>query len=332
MSSSPSSSNVPPPPLVLNDDPSNVESARQRLKPSSRFPISLSMPNLRKPRVVSKQNSKFGQRRYEEDSPDKIPSTSQQDFGATPVAIQLNGQSLDDNEYQDRYEWAILYENQRGITLFSTPYYSSNSLLPSDPPPFTVPNTAQKRSHQPNVSLTEYPLPDGNWRWVSKSWMIDMRTDSGEVELDGFEYNWIFRRHHWRAQVGTLSAGGLVRRRRWVRLMMRPGKKTKQHEEEEDAGLDARTPSLQEQQSVVELSELWRGDVEEDWKMCRYFLRMAGRDGAKLDLWKRWLGLEKFKEPTSPNDESEAPPPAPPFVYVIAVLRAEVSLFLVNCQ
>ncbi|EEB97714.1 hypothetical protein MPER_02915, partial [Moniliophthora perniciosa FA553] len=203
------------------------------------------------------------------------------------------------------------YENQRGITLFATPYYSSNSLLPSDPPPFTVPNTTQTRSHQPNVSITEYPLPDGNWRWVSKSWMIDMRTDSGEVEHDGFEYNWIFRRHHWRAQVGTLSAGGFVRRRRWVRLMMRPGKKTKQNEEEGDGGLDAKTPSMQgtptngspslryswndrisahryslppsfaapslstasfgERQSVVELSELWRGDVEEDWKMCRYF-------------------------------------------------------------
>ena len=111
------------------------------------------------------------------------------------------------------------------MTLFSIPYYSALSLLPTDPSPFTLPNTSQKRSEQPPITLDAYPLPDGDWRWVSRTWMIDMRnSDSSIVQHDGFEYNWVFRQRKWRAQVGFLSAGGWVRRRRWVRLMMRPSK------------------------------------------------------------------------------------------------------------
>src|SRR6266511_997646 len=104
------------------------------------------------------------------------------------------------------------------------PYYSSLSLLPTDPAPYTLPDASnQEPSHQPPVTLTTYPLPDGTWRWVSRSWMIDMRSEStqGQVQHDGFEYNWVFRKHNWKAQVGPLNAGGWVRRRRWVRLMVR---------------------------------------------------------------------------------------------------------------
>ncbi|KAF8581636.1 hypothetical protein K439DRAFT_1241115, partial [Ramaria rubella] len=113
------------------------------------------------------------------------------------------------------------------ITIFSTAYYSSRSLLLHDPPPFTVPDSRESSPFQhphhapPNVTLTTYPLPDPTWRWVSKSWLVDMRGD-GDVQHDGFEYNWFFQRCHWRARVGWLSAGGYVRRRRWVRLMIRP--------------------------------------------------------------------------------------------------------------
>ncbi|KAK7058969.1 hypothetical protein VNI00_001593 [Paramarasmius palmivorus] len=367
MSSSPSSSSSSasalPPPLAVDNDPESAESARQRLKPASRFPMSLSMPNLRKPRAVK---SKLRRGRDEDDTPQYSPSALTRDDENETASIEL-GESAEgpNEEKQDRYEWAILYENQRGITLFSTPYYSSNSLLPSDPPPFTVPNASQKRNHQPNVSLTEYPLPDGNWRWVSKTWMIDMRSDSGEVQHDGFEYNWVFRRHHWRAQIGSLSAGGFVRRRRWVRLMMRPGRGTKEHEDGEGIIPEAESPildglivpntplysssgpgtSARRHSVTISLAataastaspgmspairgivERWGGEPESDWKMCRYFLRLAGRDGLKLDLWKKWLGLEKSKERT--DDGGEAPQSAPPLPYVIAVLQAEAPEIL----
>ncbi|KIK93743.1 hypothetical protein PAXRUDRAFT_144397, partial [Paxillus rubicundulus Ve08.2h10] len=111
------------------------------------------------------------------------------------------------------------------ITIFSTPFYSRLSLLPTDPQPFTIPSSNNNRARQPNVSLTNYPLPDGTWRWVSKAWMIDMRTDLGGVQHDGFEYNWLFCKKHWHADSGKFGAGAWVRRRRWVRLMMRPAKR-----------------------------------------------------------------------------------------------------------
>lgn len=196
------------------------------------------------------------------------------------------------------------------------------SLLPNDPAPFTMPNTSSKRSEQPQVSLADYPLPDGDWRWVSKSWMIDMRSDSGEVQHDGFEYNWMFRTHKWRPEVSALSAGGWVRRRRWVRLMMRPGKQRREKVKRSENELGNGTPStgtsltgmLQPRNrhsvtssfppSVVtrnsnpssdlldlDVDAVWFGeDAEEDWSRCHLIMKRLGRDGRKLELWKCWLG------------------------------------------
>lgn len=215
------------------------------------------------------------------------------------------------------------------MTVFSIPYYSSLSLLPTDPSPFTLPNASLKRSKQALISLENYPLPDGNWRWVSRCWMIDMRADSGEVQHDGFEYNWMFRRTRWRAQVGSLNAGGWVRRRRWVRLMVRPAKlhvhTPRLGADMEGASPISRTsskatsdfaqrlnrlsvgshfpPSLYTQGTDVSSSsasdwaqqihpdEVWMGDSDGDWQRCRELMRRVGRDGRKLELWKLWFGF-----------------------------------------
>lgn len=188
------------------------------------------------------------------------------------------------------------------LTLFSTPYYSSLSLLPRDPLPFTVPSTSPKQSDQPEVSLTEYPLPDGTWRWVSKSWMIDMRTDSGEVQHDGFEYNWRFRPEKWTSNVGNLSAGGWVRRRRWIRLMMRPARTVADAHSPGSGPGSFRTgmsinssippPSeISNNAADADAQDVWKGDsVEDDWIRCHTLMKRLGRDGRKLELWKRWLG------------------------------------------
>lgn len=195
------------------------------------------------------------------------------------------------------------------MTLFAMPYYSCLSLLPSDPSPFTLPDASLKRSEQPPISLESYPLPDGNWHWVSRCWMIDMRTDTGEVQHDGFEYNWFFRRHSWRAQIGSFNAGGWVRRRRWVRLMVRPAKPRTNGVEgpapSVNASLAASTkrrmsmvstpPSVNTDPSVdwreINPDEVWLGDVEEDWQHCRSLMKKFGRDGRKLELWRLWLGF-----------------------------------------
>jgi hypothetical protein len=190
-------------------------------------------------------------------------------------------------------------DNISSMTLFSIPYYSALSLLPMDPLAFTLPNAPGKRSEQPEITLSTYPLPDGDWRWVSRAWMIDMRSDTGIVQHDGFEYNWTFRRHKWRPEVGFLSAGGWVRRRRWIRLMMRP-RKARLHSDPE--GLTSSTsercsmtspnpidlPDLPHAHVITE--SVWRGD-ESDWSRCRLLMLRYGQDGRKIDLWKIWLGF-----------------------------------------
>lgn len=191
--------------------------------------------------------------------------------------------------------------------VFSTAYYSALTLWPLDPPPFTIPTAIRSpRKKQPTVSLEDYPLPDGSWKWVSRAWMIDMRGD-GQVQYDGFEYSRSFRSKKWGPDPGVLSNRGLVRRRRWIRLMMRPAQGVLDdaksmlsipgalsilpqlvHSEEGAT----RPPSV-----ILTLSDddegglgVWNGD-EHDWDRCHAALRRLGRDGRKLELWASWLGI-----------------------------------------
>lgn len=150
-----------------------------------------------------------------------------------------------------------------------------------------------------------------------------MRGD-GQTQYDGFEYNWFFRTHHWRAQTGFMSAGGWVRRRRWVRLMMRPALSTKPTGDTIDeaaSGLLAsilphletgatRPPSVmvtvdsesEDEQSWHE-EVVWNGDVGEDWQRCRRALMKLDRDGRKLELWHRWLRNSVSPEVLGIQDE-----------------------------
>jgi len=128
-----------------------------------------------------------------------------------------------------------------------------------------------------------------------------MRSGSGEVQYDGFEYNWRFRPHKWTANVGKLGGGALVRRRRWVRLMMKPARAI-----EEKSGADGGgglhtgrsiNPSIVRTTSDVpnnvaslDVLDVWRGhDVEQDWTRCHALMKRLGRDGRKLELWRKWL-------------------------------------------
>ncbi|PPQ80830.1 hypothetical protein CVT25_001955 [Psilocybe cyanescens] len=323
---SPQSPSPPPPPLVLvQDDPHVVNEARKRFVKKSRFS-----------RIFSRHSSSPQLRPKSSNiSSENTPDLRAYDADNTPINLDntaLAGEGI----YTDRYEWAVLYENQRGITVFSIPYYSSLSLLPSDPSPFTLPNASLKRSKQPPITLDSYPLPDGNWHWVSRCWMIDMRTDSGEVQHDGFEYNWMFRRHNWRAQIGSFNAGGWVRRRRWIRLMVRPAKPKKDDTDTfatpstlaSSRSSDKRRhrhsiassfpPSVFTQRTditdtwaKIDPDEVWMGDIATDWLRCRNLMKHFGRDGRKLELWKLWLGFhhpdykQRFLEPEDKGKRRE---------------------------
>ena len=151
-----------------------------------------------------------------------------------------------------------------------------------------------------------------------------MRGD-GQVQYDGFEYSRSFRSKNWGPSPGTLSHRGLVRRRRWVRLMMRPARI--HHEPEADLDAPAsgysllpefehteegatRPPSVVLTVSdVIGGTEIWKGDAD-DWERCHTALRRLGRDGRKLELWARWLGLSQTA-PSSPRPPSWTPVIAP---------------------
>lgn len=138
--------------------------------------------------------------------------------------------------------------------------------------------------------------------------MIDMRSDTGEVQHDGFEYNWMFRAHKWSAEVGSFSAGGWVRRRRWIRLMMRPaGLQISRQDKSEESPSSARTtwyhqsaassfshlaktPQHDVPHNFVDVNLDWPvEDVEGNWRKYCSLMKSLGRDGRKLELWKKWL-------------------------------------------
>ena len=203
-------------------------------------------------------------------------------------------------------------------TVFSTPFYSPLTLLPLDPPPFTIPTAIRSpRKNQPTVTLEDYPLPDGTWKWVSRAWMIDMRGD-GQVQYDGFEYSRSFRSKKWGPNPGFMSYRGLVRRRRWIRLMMRPSQvhhdaqsvlsapggllsMLPEFEHLEEGATRPPSVMLTLSDSSIGEMEVWRGDAS-DWGRCHIALRRLGRDGRKLELWATWLGVPEaahLPRPTS---------------------------------
>lgn len=185
--------------------------------------------------------------------------------------------------------------------------------------------------------------------------MIDMQDDSGHVQHDGFEYNWIFQQRHWRAQVGTLSAGGFVRRRRWIRLMMRPSRLGEkgdgggnvtpqstpitlnldlflQHRDSRNSA--SYPPSVQEHQS--DDFERWANAVwfgEDRWYAYSTLMKMVGRDGRKLEVWRRWLGCQKqpsgVDSPVlSPTTKSVRQSSLPPRDRIELLLQENVSILI----
>jgi hypothetical protein len=173
-----------------------------------------------------------------------------------------------------------------------------------------------------------------------------MRSDSGEVQHDGFEYNWMFRTHKWHPEAGAMS---WVRRRRWIRLMMRPARSKDAKRPLDSSNLNTPiTPeqsiapdaarnryslapsfppsvleSHPEEDSFVEINvdEVWQSDdFETNWERCRVAMRRAGRDGRILELWRSWLGDElpetdtkgKRKQWTEDDDPPFLEPPESP--------------------
>ncbi|KAI0639411.1 hypothetical protein C8Q77DRAFT_1213978 [Trametes polyzona] len=299
-------SRLPPPPgTIQKDDYLAAEEARRRFYKRGFF-SSVSLPSFRRRRTKSRK-------RNASPSPSSIEELeTSASVPEIPDLVDISQASvlateLDEDYDKDVYRWAVLYENQRGAMVFSTAYYSALTLLPLDPPPFTIPTAIRSpRKNQPTVSLEDYPLPDGSWKWVSRAWMIDMRGD-GQVQYDGFEYSSSFRSKKWGPDPGFMSHRGLVRRRRWIRLMMRPAQKVDSDSTStfSTPGALSVLPQLAHHEEgatrppsvILTITDddekgigVWKGD-EDDWDRCHAALRRLGRDGRKLELWASWLGV-----------------------------------------
>jgi len=207
-----------------------------------------------------------------------------------PNEVQLDDQHTASNKNTTLYRWAYVYENQRGTTLFRTFRFSSNALFSFDPPPFSMlqPFSSNEWEKQPLLALDEYPLPDGSWCWLSAEWMIDMR--DGNVQHDGFEYNWSFGGKKWRSRAGRFNSRALVRRRRWARLMIRPvgGLESFANDQKANSGTKEVSRGSPSSGGIVAWDAIWKGDGD-DWSRCHAAIRSQDGDGRKLELWEDWI-------------------------------------------
>jgi len=108
--------------------------------------------------------------------------------------------------------------------------------------------------------------------------MVDMRGE-GEVDANGWQYGRTFTTTTWRPSVKSFSRSGWVRRRRWVRLMMKPAQAFEKSETE---------PPIPNNPALSAAGDVWKDD-DNDWDRCRRAIKAQPTDGQKLELWSAWL-------------------------------------------
>uniref|UniRef100_A0A060T985 ARAD1D13552p n=1 Tax=Blastobotrys adeninivorans TaxID=409370 RepID=A0A060T985_BLAAD len=119
--------------------------------------------------------------------------------------------AMDPNKPQAISDTVVLdrvVENQRGWFLFGFPFFSSGTLMPNDPAPYTTPN-----GKSIGGDMSVYLLPDRSWDWKWKRWYVDM---SGDVDDQGWTYSIRFGSGSWHGS--HIWFHSFVRKRSWVRL------------------------------------------------------------------------------------------------------------------
>lgn len=119
--------------------------------------------------------------------------------------------AMDPNKPQDIADTVVLdrvVENQRGWFLFGFPFFSSGTLMPNDPAPYTTPN-----GKSIGGDMSVFLLPDRSWDWKWKRWYVDM---SGDVDDQGWTYSIRFGSESWHGS--HIWFHSFVRKRSWVRL------------------------------------------------------------------------------------------------------------------
>lgn len=87
----------------------------------------------------------------------------------------------------EKYEWDVLYENQRGVLFFGVPKFSARTLMQWDPSAWT-----NSRFQNSPYNIVNAQLPDPSWEWVYPEFLIDM---AGDVDEQGWQYSGNFGRN-----------------------------------------------------------------------------------------------------------------------------------------
>ncbi|XAO23917.1 hypothetical protein I312_102702 [Cryptococcus bacillisporus CA1280] len=276
--------------------------------------------------VVEEESEEEGEEEgNEDDHPERVDTVDLEAYKrAMGDAIKMlqGGEIIDPDSIETEpaeleFVWDVLFENQRGIYLLGTAYYSSNTLLPKDPSAFTRPNrmvpttssfaladpsqnptvqpvksskknlhkakaklSAPTQSNETSYTLDTYQPPSLEWEYLTP-WMVNMRTGTDEL---GWRYNPWFRKKGWSSHAGNLGWWGWVRRREWVRLRAR---KPRGKEEDKPSEERSRTPSFM-------LENVLSEDVSNNILRVLKVMGEIGVDRERLELWKSWLdGIQK---------------------------------------
>ncbi|CDU24545.1 uncharacterized protein SPSC_04046 [Sporisorium scitamineum] len=136
-----------------------------------------------------------------------------------------------------KYEFDVLYENQRGLLVFGIPKFSPRTLFQWDPSPWT---SASGKKSAYNIANAQ--LPDPSWEWAYSEWLIDM---TGDVDEAGWQYSGNFGRRFWpnvhfpHGRLGLPKTGADGIREMNARLAEKQRKRQEKEDTKEDGGFEA---------------------------------------------------------------------------------------------
>jgi hypothetical protein len=209
-------------------------------------------------------------------------------------------------EEDDTSELDVLYENERGLFLLGTPFFSGNALGPWDPGSWTDGEFKKSR-----VNIMNAQVPDPSWEWAWKTWYVDM---GGDVDEEGWEYSFYFRRFAWHGNHPWFHS--FVRRRRWIRKRVRKQQVPKSSQSMVDPhmmnqdyftihsghikGLNSglTSPLTEQATPVIDVNgKTWGVDVQEAWEVDKVedigalikALRDAPVDSERIAVIKNFL-------------------------------------------
>lgn len=192
-----------------------------------------------------------------------------------------------------KYEFDVLYENQRGLLVFGIPKFSPRTLFQWDPSPWTAANG--KRSP---YNIANAQLPDPSWEWAYHEWYIDM---TGDVDEAGWQYSGNFGRRFWpnvhfpHGRVGLPKTGVEGIKEMNARLAEKERKRTEKEEQKEDGGFEALKRTARARSSK------WTGSPDA-WTFVRR------RRWIRLRRRKPLFGAHAGKTPTTEGQEKAASP------------------------